>query len=77
MFYCGLLDKSCWAELKYARILALWGRGFELWLLKVQKNWISSIFNLTGWPVKVFKPQENIIKPVIAVLGLSFGNYNT
>ena len=35
------------AELKYNRIIAVGGRGFELWPLKVQKNAISSICNLT------------------------------
>mgnify|MGYP001794100048 CR=1 FL=1 len=51
MFSCGLLDRPCWAELKYARILAVEGSVLELWLLKVQDNWISGIFSLTGWQV--------------------------
>ena len=51
MFSCGSPVRSCWAELKYDRILAVVGRGFELWLLKVQENWIPSIFSLTGWQV--------------------------
>ena len=38
MFSCGLLDRPCWAELRYVRILAGRGRGVELWLLKVQEN---------------------------------------
>ena len=48
MFSSGSLVRSCWAEVKYDRILAVGGRGFELWLLKVQKNIISSIFSLRG-----------------------------
>ena len=51
MFSSGSLVRSCWAEVKYDRILAVGGRGFELWLLKVQKNIISSIFSLRGWQV--------------------------
>ena len=31
--------------------LSLWGKGFELWLLKVQKNGAITIFSLTGWQV--------------------------
>ena len=38
MFYCGPPVRSCWAELKYDRILVVRGSGFELWLLKVQEN---------------------------------------
>ena len=51
MFYCGSLVRSCWTELKYDRILAVGGRGFELWVLKVQENRISSIFSPTSWQV--------------------------
>ena len=51
MFSCGLPARACWAELNYDRILSAGSRGFELWLLKVQKNLISSIFSLTGWQV--------------------------
>ena len=51
MFSCGSPVRSCWAELKYDRILAVGGRSFELWLLKFQKDGISSILNPTGWRV--------------------------
>ena len=42
-FSCGSLIRSCWAELKYGIILASGVRGLKLWLIKVQKTWISSI----------------------------------
>ena len=48
MLSCGSPARACWAELEYDRIIAVGGRGFELWLLKVQKNGISSILSLTG-----------------------------
>ena len=34
MFSCGSLDRSCWAELKYDRILAVGGRG--IWAMTSQ-----------------------------------------
>ena len=49
VFCCGLLVRSCWAELKYGRILAVGGRGTELWLLKAQKDWLSSISGPTTY----------------------------
>ena len=36
MVFCSLLVGVCWDELKYGRILAVGGRGSELWPLKVQ-----------------------------------------
>ena len=51
MFSSGSPVRSCWAELKYERILAVGGGGFELWPLKVQKNWICCISSLKGWQI--------------------------
>ena len=35
LFSSGSPVRACWAELKYDRIVAVGGRGFKLWLLKV------------------------------------------
>ena len=51
MFSCGSPARFCWAEVEYDWILAVGGRDFELWLLKIQKNIISSIFSLKYWQV--------------------------
>ena len=48
MFSCGSPVRAWCVEHKYNQILAVWDRGFELWLLSVQKNEISSIFSPTG-----------------------------
>ena len=48
MFCCGSPVRACWAKLKCDRILAVEGRGFELSLLKPQKNGIFSILSLTA-----------------------------
>ena len=58
-FFCGLFVRSCWVELKYGNILAFRGRGFELWLLKVQKNWISSI---SGPTTCLVLPSDHLVK---------------
>ena len=49
MLSCSSPVRAYWAEYRYNIIVAVWGRGFELWLLKAQKNWISSILSVTGW----------------------------
>ena len=50
MFSCGSPVRACWAEHKYNIILAVFGRGSELWLLKFQeKNRVSSSLNMTCW----------------------------
>ena len=54
------------SELKYDRILAVGDGGFEVWLLKVEKNRISSIFRLTG--MLTGNSRENIRKSVIVIL---------
>ena len=38
MFSCSLLDRSGGTEVNYTIVLAVRGRGFELWLLKVPEN---------------------------------------
>ena len=53
MFSCGLI-RTCQSELRYSRIIAV--GGSELWLLKAQKNRISSIFSLRGWQVWTLVP---------------------
>ena len=71
-FSYDLLDRSCWAELKYDRILAVWGRGFELWLLKVQKNRISSIFGRISWQVWYSDESIGLAHTVFLILYCNF-----
>ena len=54
------------AELKYARILTLGGRSFELWLLAVQKKTESPVFSAS----QVGKYALNLENDTESVAGL-------
>ena len=57
-----LIVRPCWAEIKYGTILAVGVWDFELWLLKRQKNSISSIFSMTDWQVQY---SDRLTSPVL------------
>ena len=61
MFSCSLSGESCWGEFKYEITIDL-GKSLELWFLRAQNNWISSIFSLMHWQAEEIDCQYSLNK---------------